>query len=92
MPHYFDKKQESTFNPEKIHVHLLGRELEFYTASGVFSKEGLDITPNPFNYLFKVLFCVDGLTDLNKYIPIIIEHGFQSLKNSYKCFFFFLLP
>ena len=42
MEHYFSKKQESPLNIKKIRQRIKGIEFEFYTASGIFSKERID--------------------------------------------------
>lgn len=42
MEHYFSKKQESPLNIKKIRQIIKDIEFEFYTASGIFSKERID--------------------------------------------------
>ncbi len=42
MEHYFSKKQESPLNIKKIRQRIKGIGFEFYTSSGVFSKEKVD--------------------------------------------------
>ncbi len=42
MPYYYSKKQESPLNLKKIKCILRGKDLEFYTGSGVFSKNKVD--------------------------------------------------
>jgi len=42
MIHYYSKKQESPLNLKKISAVLRGKKLEFYTGSGVFSKDKID--------------------------------------------------
>jgi 16S rRNA (guanine1207-N2)-methyltransferase len=43
MSHYFSEKQESEFNPYKIKVNACGLSFELYSASGIFSKDQLDV-------------------------------------------------
>ncbi|MBI2542200.1 class I SAM-dependent methyltransferase [Candidatus Woesearchaeota archaeon] len=42
MEHYYSEKQKSPLNLKKISQNIKGVELEFYTASGIFSKEKID--------------------------------------------------
>jgi len=42
MEHYYSEKQSSVFLPKKIKVFAREKNFEFYTASGVFSKDRLD--------------------------------------------------
>ena len=42
MEHYFSEKQESPLSLKKIRQKIKGVDFEFYTASGVFSKEKTD--------------------------------------------------
>lgn len=42
MEHYFSEKQESHLNLKKIRQKIKGVDFEFYTSSGVFSKEKID--------------------------------------------------
>ncbi len=42
MEHYYSEKQKSLFNTKKIKQKIKGQDFEFYTASGVFSKEKVD--------------------------------------------------
>lgn len=42
MEHYYSEQQKSLLNIKKIRQRIKGREFEFYTASGVFSKEKID--------------------------------------------------
>lgn len=42
MSHYYEKKQTSPLNLQKISALILGNNLELYTGSGVFSKSGVD--------------------------------------------------
>lgn|SRR3989338_9144745 len=42
MEHYFSEKQESKLKKKKISAFLRGNKLEFYTGSGVFSKNRID--------------------------------------------------
>jgi len=42
MPHYYEKKQKSPLNMQKISAFILGNHFELFTGSGVFSKSGID--------------------------------------------------
>ena len=42
MSHYYEKKQTSPLNLQKISIMIKGNKLEFYTGSGVFSKSQID--------------------------------------------------
>ena len=42
MEHYYSEQQKSLLNLKKIRQKIKGQEFEFYTASGVFSKERID--------------------------------------------------
>lgn len=42
MTHYYSEDQESKFVPEKISAKLRGRDIEFNTSGGVFSKKHVD--------------------------------------------------
>ena len=42
MEHYYSKEQKSPLNLKKIIQRISGREFEFYTASGIFSKDKVD--------------------------------------------------
>ncbi|HLC22740.1 MAG TPA: methyltransferase [Candidatus Nanoarchaeia archaeon] len=42
MSHYYTKEQETPFHITKIHAVLNGKEYEFFTAPGVFSKDKVD--------------------------------------------------
>jgi 16S rRNA (guanine1207-N2)-methyltransferase len=42
MPHYYSENQTSPLHLKKISAQLRGNGLEFYTASGVFSKDAID--------------------------------------------------
>jgi len=42
MEHYYSEHQKSPFNLKKIRQKINGHEFEFYTASGIFSKEKID--------------------------------------------------
>lgn len=42
MAYYFSKKQDTALNLNKIKANLRGSYLEFYTGSGVFSKDKVD--------------------------------------------------
>lgn len=42
MPHYYEKKQTSPLNLQKIRAFILGNEFELYSGSGVFSKSEID--------------------------------------------------
>ena len=42
MSHYYEKKQTSPLNLQKISALILGNNIELYTGSGVFSKSGVD--------------------------------------------------
>ena len=42
MEHYYSEQQKSLLNLKKIRQKVKGQEFEFYTASGVFSKERID--------------------------------------------------
>ncbi len=42
MTHYFSEKQESAINLKKIKIKIEETSLEFYSSSGVFSKDELD--------------------------------------------------
>lgn len=41
--HYYDEKQNSPLQEEEIFVHLFGKKYSFLSASGLFSREHLDI-------------------------------------------------
>ena len=43
MTHYYDKKQDSEFRPYKVTVQVKGRSLDVWSASGIFSKDKLDM-------------------------------------------------
>lgn len=43
MSHYYDKHQSSERNEKEVVVSILGNEFSFVTASGLFSKDHLDI-------------------------------------------------
>ena len=42
MEHYYSKQQKSLLNIKKIRQKIKGKEFEFYTASGIFSKNKID--------------------------------------------------
>jgi len=42
MGHYYSEQQKSLLNLKKISQRIKGQEFEFYTASGIFSKERID--------------------------------------------------
>jgi 16S rRNA G1207 methylase RsmC len=42
MPHYYEKKQTSQLNIQKIPTVLRGSSLDIYSASGIFSKSRID--------------------------------------------------
>lgn len=42
MEHYYSEKQKSALNIKKIRQKIKWAELEFYTSSGIFSKEKVD--------------------------------------------------
>src|SRR3989338_9301443 len=42
MEHYYSENQKSELNIKKIVQKIKGRDFEFYTASGVFSKDKID--------------------------------------------------
>ncbi|MBI3027478.1 class I SAM-dependent methyltransferase [Candidatus Woesearchaeota archaeon] len=42
MEHYYSEQQKSFMNLKKIKQKINGKKFEFYTGSGVFSKEGVD--------------------------------------------------
>ncbi len=42
MEHYYSEKQKSSLNVKKIKQKIMNNEFEFYTASGVFSKDKID--------------------------------------------------
>ena len=42
MEHYYSEKQESDLNIRKIRQKIRNADFEFYTSSGVFSKERID--------------------------------------------------
>jgi 16S rRNA G1207 methylase RsmC len=42
MSHYYEKKQTSPLNLQQFSAVILGEGLEFYSGSGVFSKEKID--------------------------------------------------
>ena len=42
MEHYYSEQQKSLLNVKKIKQKIKGQEFEFYTASGIFSKEKID--------------------------------------------------
>ena len=42
MAHYYSKKQESPLNLKTISAVLRGKRMEFYTGSGVFSRDKID--------------------------------------------------
>lgn len=42
MEHYYSEKQKSPLNLKRIKQKIQGQEFEFYTASGVFSKDKID--------------------------------------------------
>ncbi len=42
MEHYFSEKQESKLDLKKVNIKLKRMNFELYSASGIFSKEGLD--------------------------------------------------
>ena len=42
MEHYYSKNQKSLLKLKKIKQKIQGQNFEFYTASGVFSKDGID--------------------------------------------------
>ena len=42
MEHYYSEQQKSLLNIKKIRQKIKDKEFEFYTASGVFSKERID--------------------------------------------------
>lgn len=42
MEHYYSKRQKSLLNIKKISQRIRGKDFEFYTASGIFSKEKID--------------------------------------------------
>lgn len=42
MSHYYEKKQTSPINLQKLSAFILGNEFELYTGSGVFSKSQID--------------------------------------------------
>ena len=42
MTHYFSKKQRSNPNIRKVKAYLRETNLEFFTASGIFSKDHVD--------------------------------------------------
>jgi 16S rRNA G1207 methylase RsmC len=41
--HYYTEKQSSAFRPQKVMMRAAGREIELYTAGGVFSPKKLDL-------------------------------------------------
>ncbi len=43
MSHYFHKRQSSPLDEQEFSTSLLGQQLRFFTASGLFSKDHLDI-------------------------------------------------
>jgi 16S rRNA (guanine1207-N2)-methyltransferase len=43
MTHYYDRHQRSPLREETIRVALLGKNYHFHTASGLFSKEHVDV-------------------------------------------------
>ena len=42
MQHYYSEEQKSLLNVKKIKQKIKGMEFEFYTASGIFSKDRID--------------------------------------------------
>ena len=42
MEHYYSEQQKSLLNLKKIRQKIKGQEFEFYTASGIFSKNKID--------------------------------------------------
>ena len=42
MEHYYSEQQKSLFNVKKIKQKIKGQQFDFYTASGVFSKDKID--------------------------------------------------
>ncbi|MBI2656611.1 class I SAM-dependent methyltransferase [Candidatus Woesearchaeota archaeon] len=42
MEHYYSEQQKSLLSIKKIRQKIKGQEFEFYTASGIFSKERID--------------------------------------------------
>src|SRR3989338_3549739 len=42
MEHYYSERQKSLLNIKKIKQKIKGHDFEFYTASGVFSKDSVD--------------------------------------------------
>ncbi len=42
MEHYYSEKQESLLNIKKIRQRIRNKDFEFYTSSGVFSKDQID--------------------------------------------------
>jgi len=43
MEHYYSEEQKSPLNIKKIAASIIGKDFEFYTASGVFSKSRIDM-------------------------------------------------
>jgi 16S rRNA G1207 methylase RsmC len=43
MTHYFDKTQTSPLREEELRVHIFNQEYTFLSASGLFSKQHLDV-------------------------------------------------
>lgn len=43
MPHYYSEKQTSELNLKKINICVFDKTLDFFSGSGVFSKDTLDI-------------------------------------------------
>ena len=42
MEHYYSEQQKSLFNVKKIKQKIKGQQFDFYTASGIFSKDKID--------------------------------------------------
>lgn len=43
MPHYFSEKQDSPPREKRITIEFCGRSVELFSASGIFSKDSLDV-------------------------------------------------